>query len=80
MLEKDKISLCRIIKNIYIENIISFDNKFENLEKYNESYARIAGLLDGFNATSNDIKRYLGHEIYEWYFAGYDRIVSLLLD
>jgi len=80
MLEKDKVSICKIIKGIYTTEALLFNNTLEGLQAYNEAYIKIAGLLDGFNATTSEICRYLGDEFFEWYSSGYDEVIAKFLD
>lgn len=80
MLEKDKINLCKIVKEIYIIEVLSFNNTLENLKVYNEAYMKIAGLLDSFSPTTEEVYRYLGKDICEWYFIKYDEVVNRFLD
>lgn len=80
MLEKHKVSLCKIIKDIYVTEVLSFNNTLDGLKAYNEAYMKIAGLLDGFNATISEIRRYIGDEFFEWYSNGYDAVVAKFLN
>jgi hypothetical protein len=80
VLEKDKVSLCKIIKEIYKNEVLPFNNKLTGLKAYNEAYMKIAGLLDGFNATTSEICMYIGDEFFEWYSSGYDKVVAEFLD
>jgi hypothetical protein len=80
MLEKHKVNLCKIVKNIYITEVLLFNNTLEGLKAYNEAYMKIAGLLDSFNATTSEICRYIGDEFFEWYSNGYDAVVAKFLN
>ena len=73
MLEKDKVSLCKIVKEIYTAEVLPFNNTLAGLKAYNEAYMKIAGLLDGFNATTPEICMYIGDKFFEWYSSGYDK-------
>jgi len=80
VLEKDKVSLCKIVKEIYTTEVLSFNNTLDGLKAYNEAYMKIAGLLDGFNATASEICMYIGDKFFEWYSSGYDEVVAGFLD
>ena len=80
MLEKDKVSLCKIVKEIYTTEVLPFNKTLEGLRVYNEAYMKIAGLLDGFNAITSEICMYIGDEFFEWYSNGYDKVVAEFLD
>jgi len=80
MLEKDKVSICKIVRKIYDKEILTFNNKLEHLNEYNNAYIKINSLLESFNATYVDIHLYLDDLFYEWYNTGYDKVVDNFLN
>jgi hypothetical protein len=80
MLQKYRSTVFRIVKRLYEQEVLSFDNTLEGLQSYNEAYTKISGLLDSINATKRDIEIYLNETFLEWYLKGYDKIVAKFLD